>query len=169
MTTNLEQIKNEMAAGLEQSGLAVFYCQHHVGQPAQTMRWDHENYPDPRMFLDTARKAGVKIVSFQHRDFIGEAVDQALSDLEETGFPREQQRDLERRLRHLREYEGLLCNVEMSFLLDGVRYIYQVFAPWFDEYLTIISEIQDALEPFDEDDEGEDPDRGPLGGYFSHN
>ena len=165
MRPDLETVKNEIAIALEQSGFAVFHGMDRNSEPMSMVRWNAEKYPDPRLFLETARKTGVKIVVFQQRQFESAAIEETLEDLEAAALPREQHRDYERQLRKLHDYDGFTCMVELSYPLDGVWYVYQVFTPWFDDFLLISGQIQDLLDSADEDE----TEPGPLGGYFSHN
>jgi hypothetical protein len=167
MRQNLDELKNEIAVALETGGFAVFHGMERIPDAStSSVRWDTDQYPDPGLFLQTGRKAGVKIVVFHHRRFETAAIEEAIEDLESAGVPREQQRDIERRLRKFHDYDGFTCMVEMSFLHETVWYYYQEFTPWFDEFLQISGEIHDALYAADDSDED---DRGPMGSYFSHN
>jgi hypothetical protein len=162
----LDTIKHEIEAALADSDFGVFHGLDRSSEPMPIVRWDVDQYPDPRAFLATARQAGVRIVVFQHRRFSSVLVEEALEDLEAADLPRDDTRDVERRLRRFNDYDGFTCVVELSFLTDAVWYAYQVITPWYDEFLSLIGEIQDAIDAVEED---EDAEPGPLGGYFSHN
>jgi hypothetical protein len=166
MKQNLDELKNEIAILLEEGGFAVFHAIERSSDPTPTVRWDYQQYPEPRLFIEAARKIGIRVMVFHHRLFESQAIEEASDDLKASSLPREQQRDLERQLRKFHDYDGFTCMLEMSFVHEGVTYVYQLLTPWFDEFLEISGEIQDALEAVEEDD---DDDRGPMGGYFSHN
>ena len=52
-------------------------------KPLNVISWDTESFPDYRMFLDTARKAGQKLIVFASRELDEEEVEEALEELEE--------------------------------------------------------------------------------------
>ena len=164
MRHDLDTLKNEIDAAFAGGNFVVF---HGLGREDATppVRWDVEHYPDPKAFLDAATKAGVKMIVFHHREFQRGTVEETLDDLQTADLPREDQRDLERRLRKLSDYEGFTCTIELSFQSEGVVYMYETAAPWFDEFISIFDQIQDYLDA-GEDEGGAEP--GPLG-YFSKN
>jgi hypothetical protein len=167
MQQNLDTLKDEIAVALDQGGFAVFHGGGRTVDPGNCVRWDVDQYPDPHTFLDTARKADAKMVVFHHRRFSAVDVDDALEDLETADLSREERRDFERRLRPLREYDGFTCLVELSFTIGGIWYVFQTATPWYDDFLSVITDIRDTLDAMEDDDGGPSP--GPLGGYFSHN
>jgi hypothetical protein len=166
MRQDLDSLKLEIEAALGEGGFAVFRGLDRASEPMPMVRWDVDQYPDPRAFLDTASRTGVRIIVFQHRQFSSAHVSGALEDLEAAEMPRDESRDVERRLRKFDDYDGFTCMIDLSFLSDGVWYAYQVVTPWYDEFLELIGEIEDAI---DAAEESEDSERGPMGGYFSHN
>jgi hypothetical protein len=166
MQQDLDTLKNEIAAALDVSGFAVCHGLDRLSDPMPIVRWDVEQYPDPRAYLEMARKAGVKILVFHHRRFASVAALDALADLQSAEISREDHREFDRRLRQFMDYDGFTCLVELSFLSDGVWYVYETATRWYDEFLGILSEIHDAIDVSEDDD---DKEPGPLGGYFSHN
>jgi hypothetical protein len=166
MEQNLDELKNEIAIALGEGGFAVFHSRERTSDPLNTVNWDYERYPDPRLFIETARKLGIRIVTFHHRQFESSGVEESIEDLKAAPFPRDQQRDMERRLRKLHDYDGFTCVIELSFAHEGVVYLYELSSPWFNDFVEITSDIHDAL---DEAEMEDDEDPGPMGGYFSHN
>lgn len=167
MTQNLDTLRSEIAAALAASDFAVFYGAERATDPMPTVRWDVDRYPDPRGFLDAARKAGAPILVFQHRQFTARLLEEALEDLEVAELSRDERRDLERSLRKFGDYEGFTCMIELSFFAGGVWYLYLAITPWYDDFLSILDQVHDAVDGGL--DEEEDDDRGSLGGYFSKN
>jgi hypothetical protein len=167
MQQNLDTLKDEISVALDQGGFAVFHGGGRTVDPGNCVRWDVDQYPDPHSFLDTAQKAGVSLMVFHHRRFSASDVEDALEDLENADFSREEHHDFERRLRPLREYDGFTCLVELSFVNNGIWYVFQTATAWYDDFISVISDVHDALESMEDDEEG--PSSGPLGGYFSHN
>ena len=86
MDLNLETLKNEILGYLESSDFAVFRS--HAGglEGLSVITWDTERCPDYRTFLDTARKAGEKLILFASRELAEDEVDEALEELVDTEF-----------------------------------------------------------------------------------
>jgi len=116
------------------------------------------------MFLDTAHKAGAKMVLFASREFEAAEIDDAVDQLEDCDLTRDERRDLERRLRDLRVFEGVTCSLELAFDHHARMYVYELRPDWYDEFLGIMDEIAAHLPVEDEEE-----DEGTLGGYFSKN
>ena len=165
MRHDLDTLKNEIEAVLAGTDLVVFHGLGREFEPTSPVRWDTEHYPDPKAFLEVAKNSGARIIVFHHREFVRGSVEEALDDLQTAEIDRDDQRDLERRLRKLVDYEGFTCAIELSFQCDGVVYIYDTATPWYDEFIAIFDQIQDYLDSVD-DGNGSEP--GPLG-YFSKN
>ena len=69
------------------------------------------------------------------------------------------------RLRELRAYDGFTCAIELSFDENGRVFMFELRTDWYEEFSDLLDEIDSAI-PHAEDDE---PDEGPIGGYFSKN
>ncbi|MEZ5354421.1 MAG: hypothetical protein R2762_17430 [Bryobacteraceae bacterium] len=169
MKQDLDAIKSDIEQQLEQMDVAVFRGRGR-GDEAMPLAifWDELTYPDPKLFLDTARRLEVKVVVFHHRIFTESMVDEAFERLESSDVERDDRREYERNLRRLKAYVGFTAAIELSYDYDGNTFLYEVTAPWFDDLLRVLDEIDDSDPgPFGspEDDDG----GPPLGGYFSQN
>lgn len=163
MATDLETLKNEIQAHLQNSSLAVF--QGVLGMNEHpSMFWDTQREPDFRKYLETAEKAGVRMVVFDHDQFTQDEIDDAFESLDDCGFTRDERRSYETRMRELQKYEGFTSRVELVFALDGKMYAYRVQAEWYTEWRELVGELDFVT---DVEEEGEDQD--PLPGYFSTN
>jgi hypothetical protein len=162
MALDLETLRTEILAHLHTSGVTVFHASHRALDPLNQIYWDVERNPDYRAFVAVAKQAGAKLIHFHHQMLSVERIDEALDDLEESDLTREEQRQYERRLRQLREYEGFTCSVELSFCLDNKVYVFEMHTEWYESLTDILAELDAANEEEDEDD-------GSLGGYFSNN
>jgi hypothetical protein len=160
---NLNTLKREIVEYLEASEFAVFRTAPGGLEGLPVVMWDAEQYPDYQMFLDTARKAGARMVLFATRDFETADIDDALEQLEECELARDEQRQLSSRLRDMRVFEGVTCVIELAFDHEGRLYVYEVRPDWYDEFMTIEDEIATHLGG------DEDLDDDSLGGYFSRN
>lgn len=163
MAQDLESLRADIQSYLDDSGLAVFHGYDHAIDGADQISWDTLRHPNFREFLSAGQKAGVRLFVFHHEAFSLDRVDEALDQLEETDFTREEKRNYETRLRQLQAYEGFTCSVELSFSLEGRLYVYEAHTDWYQALSEILSELEATLE--DEDDEGE----RPISGYFSNN
>lgn len=162
MALDLETLRTEMQAHLTELGVPVFYGYHRMPDTLNQVAWDVEGHGDFREFLSTAQKAGAKLIVFHHQAFSLDQIDEALDQLEESDFSRDEKRNLEARLRQLRAYEGFTCSVELSFSVDGLIYLYELHTEWYDALAEILAELDAATEE-------EEEDNGTLGGYFSNN
>jgi hypothetical protein len=162
MAIDLESLKAEIQAFLDTSDLAVFHGVR-TTPPQNSFYWDTEREPDFRKFLDTARKAGVKLVTFDFDQFTQDEIDEAFDSLDDCGFSREERRQYENRMKELRKYEGFTSRVELSFTFDGVFYWFRRQSEWYTEWLDVAGELELLSDVGDED--GSDD----LPGYFSTN
>jgi hypothetical protein len=160
---NLDTLKSEMDAYLKANGFVVFYGAPRGFMERPVMDWDVEANPDYKVFLAVAQQLGVKMIVFHHRQFDAAVVDRALEELEDSAYEFEDQRDVERRLRELRMYDGFTCALEVSFDYQAMSYAFELRTPWYTELNDTLDELD--VFPDDEEDEGE----GPLSGYYSKN
>lgn len=130
--------------------------------PLNQIFWDVEGHPDYRGFVAVAQQAGAKLIQFYHQTLSVEQIDEALDELEESDFTRDEKRQYETRLRQLREYEGFTCSVELSFCLETKVYVFELHTEWYESLTDILAELEAANEEEEEQDDG-------LGGYFSNN
>src|ERR1035437_530407 len=103
---NLETLKRQMVEYLEASEFAVFYSDPGGLKGLPLVLWDVDRYPDYQMFLDVARKAGVKIILFGAAEFDAADLDELAEQIEEGEFNREEQREYQARIRKLRVHKG---------------------------------------------------------------
>ncbi|HZS56380.1 MAG TPA: hypothetical protein VFA65_18385 [Bryobacteraceae bacterium] len=162
MAVDLETLRTEIMADLKSSGMAVFHASHRALDPLNQIFWDVERHPDFRAFIAVAQQAGAKLISFHHHALSVDQIDEALDQLEDSDFTREEKRHYETRLKKLRDYEGFTCSVEVSFSLESKVYVFEVHTDWYASLNDILAELEAANEEEDEED-------GSLGGYFSNN
>ncbi len=163
MDINLNTLKREIEDYLERAGLAVFRSTPGAMEGLDMILWDAEQYPDYQMFLDAARKAGAAMVIYASREFEAEDIDDLLEQIEDCQMERDEQRELQSRLREMRAYVGATCSLELAFDHANRLYVYELRPDWYDEFLSIEEEITAHL-PGDEDLGGDS-----LSGYFSRN
>jgi hypothetical protein len=160
---NLDTLKREILEYLDSKEFAVFRSSPGGLEGIPMVLWDAEKHPDYQMFLEVARKSGIRLIMFASREFDAEDVDDLVEQLEACGLTREEQRHYESRLRELRVYEGVTCSLELAFDHNSRLYVYEVQPDWYEEYLGVEEEIMTRLT------EGETDQDDSLGGYFSKN
>jgi hypothetical protein len=160
---NLDVLKPEIELYLEEMGMAVFYGYSRPLDAAPVVYWDCEQYSDYRLFVQSARAAGAKIIVFHQREFSSDQVDEALEQLNAAALPPQESRNFEERLSELRAHEGSVCAIELSFDHEGRVFLFDLRTEWFEEFSDLLDEIQLlTAEPNEADD-------SPIGGYFSRN
>lgn len=160
---NLDTLKSEMDVYLKSNGFVVFHGSPRGMIERPEVDWDVSRYPDFHDFVSVAQQLGIKLIVFHHREFSSAIVDRALEELQESSYEYEDQRDLERRLRELRMYDGFTCALELSFDFQGVAYLFETRTEWYSELNNMLDELD--MFPDEEDDE----DENPLSGYYSKN
>jgi len=163
---NLETLKSEISAYLESSDFAIF--RGHPGglEDLKLISWDSERWPDYRGFLDAARKAGEKMIMFASREMAEDEVEEALEELAGTDFPRDERRDLEKKIRAAQRHLGDTCSLELAFTHGSFIYVYEARPDWYDDFLDASEEISSVFPALDD---GQDAGNDGLGGYFSNN
>jgi hypothetical protein len=164
MKPNLDILKPEIELYLEEAGLAVFYGYSRALESLPAVYWDCEQYPDYRLFVQSARAAGAKIIVFHQREFFSEQVDEAIERLQACELPPQESRQFEERLSDMRAHEGSVCAIELSFDHGGRVFLFDLRTEWFDEFSELLDDIQLLVaEPGDSDNDS------PISGYFSRN
>jgi hypothetical protein len=164
MDLNLETLKAEILDYLAASDFAVFRGFSGGLEELPVISWDTERFPDYRMFLETAQKVGQKMIMFASRELEEIEIEEALEGVEEAAVGREEQRELERRVRSARKHSGETCTLEMAFSYNSHLYVYELQPDWYDDFLETCDEITTMLPVGD----GGDTEDG-LGGFYSNN
>jgi|SRR5215472_14685111 len=162
MKPNLDTIRTEIEQHLHESGMAVFYGQERTIETTPIVYWDGDHFPDFKLFVNAAQSAGVKLIVFHQTEFTLDQLEDALEQLEGCEMPREEYKELERRLTSVRIHEGLVCAVQLSFDNQGRTYLFELRTDWFEDFSDAVDEVQLLCTDVDEDDT-------PIGGYFSKN
>ena len=166
MDLDLEALKTEILDYLSSSDFAVFRSYSGGLEPFPMIQWDTDRFPDYRMFLDTARHAGQKLVLFAARELEATEVDEALEDLDEAELTRDERRDYEKRLRAGRQHIGSICVLELAFDYNSHMYVYEARPDWYDDFIDATEEVE-ALIPAHEEIHGEGHEG--IGGFYSNN
>ena len=165
MALDLESLRAEIQAYVDESGVAVFHGFRQSPERVAQVAWDTEGHPDFREFLNAGLKAGVKLFVFHVENFSLERVDEVLEQIGETDLTREEKRNYETRLKQLHDYDGFTCSVGLSFSLEGCEYTYEVHTDWYQSLHEVLAELEAAFND-EEEEEGSD---GAIGKFFSRN
>jgi hypothetical protein len=145
--TDLSRLFEEIKAAAAQQGLLVFPA--YIGEDLPTVWWQGDR-DDWFGFLMIAKAEGARTI------FLGRAVLEAedLQDLaewlEEKAGPGSTNGD-RARIKELERYIGISGEIRLGYIKDGIAFLLQHRAEWYDEFLELVGEAQeeelDDLEP----------------------
>jgi len=165
MTTDLDQLSQDVETYLAENRLLIFHGVAEPGNASPVAYWDVEQYPDFRDFLELGRQLGARMVTLHTRRLTSQMLDDLAEELEEADVDEREYRDLWARLRSLRAYEGLVGTIELSYVVDGVTYVYRRRAGWYLDFQDLAEEIEQLAYPADEPEE----DEPEIDDFFSRN
>jgi hypothetical protein len=165
---DLDSLKEEVLEYLNAEGFAVFRSQAGALEGLPMIFWDTEAHPEFQAFLSVAKTAGARVIVFAHRELQAEELDEALEQVEECEFPRDERRSIERSLADLRSFIGVTCTLEMAFDHEGRFYVYELTTEWFQTFADL-SDLLMAASSADTEDEDDEDESGSYGGYYSKN
>ncbi len=165
MDLNLDTLKGSISEQLERSDFAIFRHDPGVFDANLVVTWDSETYPDFQMFLDAARKLGVRMILFAAREFEASELTEAEEELEESEMPRDDKREYSKTMHAFRQHAGSTCSIELAFHYETHFYLYEVRSDWYDDFVGITDEIV-AFGGVDDDEV--DSEDG-MGGFYSKN
>src|SRR5579871_1034592 len=142
MKPNLDMIRTEIEQYLEEAGIAVFYGYARPMESVLAVYWDCDQYPDYKQFVKAAQSTGVKLIVFHQREFSSDELEDALEQLEGCEMPRDDYKEMERRLSAARLYEGMICTVQLSFDHEGRVFLFELRTEWYDEFTDLVDELQ---------------------------
>jgi hypothetical protein len=139
---DLSSRHEEVLAAAERQGLLVFPA--YVGDDLPAIWWqgDPEAWPD---FLGITKAEGQRIL------FVGRAVLDT-EDLQELAEQHEETRGSRptngdrARIKAFERYVGYTGEVQMAYIKDGVAFILQQRTEWYEDFLDLLDETEDAEE-----------------------
>ncbi len=164
MDIDLGTLKSEIIDYLDHSDFAVFRSHPGGLDGMSVIMWDTDAWPDYRAFLDTAKKAGEKLMLFASRELEEEEVDEAREGIEGMELSREERREMDSRLSKARRHIGDTCTLELAFSHGSNQYVYELRPDWYDDFIDLSEEIE-AVFP----DDGSDAGNDGISGYYSNN
>jgi hypothetical protein len=170
VTFNLDHLKQELLDYIEAEGFAVFRCQPGSLESVPTIYWDSESFPDYKSFLRVAKVSEARIVVFADREFEATEIDDALEQLEDCEFGRDEHRSIERNLTDLRAFAGRTCSLEIAFDYKSRMYVFELVTDWFQTFLDLSELLMAAASTGNDDEEEEEGGSdSSFGGYYSKN
>ena len=166
MTDNLDSLKQELLDYIAGEEFGIFKGQTGGNEGFPKIYWDTERYPEYQAYLNVAKLAGVSVIIFAHREFEAAEIDDAIEQIEDCEFGRDERRSIENNLADLRAFVGSTCIIEMAFGYQGHMYVYELTTEWFQTFMEI-SDLLIAASSASGDDEDESD--GSFGGYYSKN
>jgi hypothetical protein len=166
VTDNLDSLKQELLDYIAAEEFGIFKGQTGGNEGFPKIYWDTEHHPDYQAYLHVAKTAGVSVIIFAHREFEVSEIDDALEQIEDCEFGRDERRSIESNLGDLRAFVGSTCIIEMAFSYQGHMYVYELTTEWFQSFVDI-SDLLIAASSADSDEEDESD--GAFGGYYSKN
>lgn len=178
---NPQTLRDELLEYIQSEGFGLFQCEP-LGVPvSQAIWWDYHVRPDYKEFFAAAKASGVKLIYFFEQVFTELEIERVETNLEIAMLPEDERRTLLRRLADFRGYIDFLCRVGVGFEVNNRMHWFDVYAPWFFEYLDLAEESkplnggfdpdlddldEDDLEDLDEDDDDDEP---PFGRRYHRN
>ena len=166
MTDNLDSLKQELLDYIAGEEFGIFRGQTGGNEGFPKIYWDTEHYPEYQGYLNVAKTAGVSVIIFAHREFEAAEIDDAVEQIEDCEFGRDERRSIENNLADLRAFVGSTCIIEMAFGYQGHMYVYELTTEWFQTFMEI-SDLLIAASSASGDDEDESD--SSFGGYYSKN
>ena len=166
MRQDLDTLKQEVEQALAAHGFVVFRGEYRANEGLGEIYWDTESQPQPLEFLQAAAALDVKLLVFHERRMTALMREEATEKLEAAQLPRDEYREMERTIRKLKDFDGFTCSLQLSFDFANNTYLYETRTSWYDEFLKLLDDLDDA---FEGGEDGPEDEPGPLGGYFSHN
>ncbi len=167
MDLNLDSLKQEILDQLAAEEFTVFRAKPGGSEDVPVLMWDVERHPEFQGFLNAAKSVNSRLICFATRDFTMEQIEEAQYLLESSALARDEVRSIAKGLEELKVFTGLTASVELSFHYQGLMYVFEAIADWYETYLNLTDAIESSDYLGGEDDE--EDEEGPLGGYYSKN
>jgi len=145
--TDLFRLFEEIKAAAAQQGLLVFPG--YIGEELPTVWWQGDR-DDWFGFLMIAKAEGARTIFLGRAVLEAEDLQELAEWLEEEAGPGSTNGD-RARIKELERYIGSTGEVRLGYIKDGIAFLLQHRAEWYDEFLDLMAEAQeeelDDLEP----------------------
>ena len=168
MDLDLDSLKADVLDYIAAEGFALFRTQAGSLEGLPMIFWDTDAHPEYKAFLAVAKTAGARVLIFGHREFQAEEIEDALEQMKDCEFSREERRSMERSLAELRPFVGSTCTLEIAFDHQGRLYVFELVTDWFQTFADL-SDVLLTASSADDDEEDDDESDSSFGGYYSKN
>lgn len=174
MKPNPQIVKDEILDYLRKEGLAVYHVEPDMWPNEKSVWWDTDKVSDYRKFIVAAKSSGAKMILYYDAELSEGMLAEAEDALELASLEPEEFREYARSIGDLRSYLGFTSRLGIGFALEGLFYWFELEAPWFEELVDILEELQLASLPYGEgmasdSDDDDDPGKPPMGNFYSNN
>lgn len=146
----LVNVIDEIVAQAQRDEFVVFYG-FKEGPENATVVWNEERGGDWRKFLTAAKTLGARVVYLNWAPFEEFQVDEALIETSDEEGEDSNDPDVDEHNQEVGVYRdkvGLIAQIDLAFMADGVTHIYRRSPEWFETFLQL---TQEADEGPDED------------------
>lgn len=144
--TDLSRLFEEIKAAAAQQGLLVFPG--YIGEDLPTIWWQG-NRDDWLGFVMIAKAEGARTILLGRAVLEEEDLQDLAEWLEEKAGPGSTNGD-RARIKELERYIGSTGEVRLGYIKDGVAFLLQHRAEWYDEFLELLSEAQEEGEELED-------------------
>jgi len=152
----MKELDSTQVVGYVKSlGFNVFYG--YVEYPFSiVVSWDRSK-GDLKDFLRVAKMEAVKLILLDWLDLDDEMIDRRKLEPTEIQNPDERERITKRNetLESYRKNVGKTVTMSVSWVRDGVRYLYTEAADWWPDFRDILDEVDEESGEEEEEEEGE--------------
>ena len=166
---NPQIVKDEILEYLRREGLAIYHVEPEMWPNERSVWWDTNKAPDYKQFIVAAKSAGARMILYFDQELEEDTIADAEDALEMASLQPDEYREYARQIGDLRSYIGFTNRLGIGFASDGMFYWFDLEAPWYEELMDMLEDLQMSSIPFgsaEEDDEDKNP---PLGNFYSKN
>lgn len=144
--TDLSRLFEEIKSAAAQQGLLVFPG--YIGEDLPTIWWQGDR-DDWLGFVMIAKAEGARTILLGRAVLEEEDLQDLAEWLEEKAGPGSTNGD-RARIKELERYIGSTGEVRLGYIKDGVAFLLQHRAEWYDEFLEILAEAQEEGEELED-------------------
>jgi len=151
---NLLSLKDDMVAFIEGHGMRRFPG--FVGEDVPSVLWEDETNPDSwKDFVEMAKAASSSFLTMSEVVLEKEDLEILIEHIRDQNFPDEEAPELDE-VQYLVNYVGKLGYLQLGFAYQGITYIHENSAPWYDRYQQLLEAVEDFGDIVIESGSGED-------------
>ena len=138
---NLLSLKDDMVAFIEGHGMHRFPG--FVSDDVPSIAWEDETNPDSwKDFVEMAKAASAVFLTMSESVLEKEDLEILIEHIRDQNFPDEDAPELEE-VQYLVNYVGKLGFLQLGFAYQGLAYVHEISAPWYDRYQQLLEAVED--------------------------